>query len=124
LGNGLELDASGQFQRKRPGISRDVSFYFFSLPFAREFVRLSLILAFVALIGVVVLYYFKGTLTWRKLRDAVRGNRTGVHISILAALIFFLLAATAYLDRFDLLFGDHEIFSGQTTRISMPGSLC
>jgi uncharacterized protein len=100
------------FSVNDPVFSRDVSFYFFSLPFAREFVRLGLILAFVALIGVVVLYYFKGTLTWRKLRDAVRGNRTGVHISILAALIFLLLAASAYLDRFDLLFGDHDIFAG------------
>jgi uncharacterized protein len=100
------------FNVNDPVFSRDVSFYFFSLPFAREFVRLGMILAFVALIGVVVLYYFKGTLTWRKLREAVRGNRTGVHISILAALIFLLLAASAYLDRFELLFGRHEVFSG------------
>jgi len=100
------------FNVSDPVFSRDVSFYFFSLPFAREFVRLGMILAFVALIGVVVLYYFKGTLTWRKLRDAVRGNRTGVHISILAALIFLLLAASAYLDRFELLFGRHDVFSG------------
>jgi uncharacterized membrane protein (UPF0182 family) len=100
------------FNSKDPVFSRDVSYYFFTLPLAREIVRLGLILTFVALIGVVVLYYFKGILSWRKLREAGRGTRTGVHISILAALIFLLLAASAYLDRFDLLFGDHDIFSG------------
>jgi uncharacterized membrane protein (UPF0182 family) len=100
------------FDAKDPVFSRDVSFYFFSLPLAREIVRLGLILAFVALIGIVVLYYFKGILSWKKLREAGRGTRTGVHISILAALIFLLFAASAYLDRFELLFGNHDIFSG------------
>jgi uncharacterized membrane protein (UPF0182 family) len=100
------------FNAKDPVFSRDVSFYFFTLPLAREIVRLGLILCFVALIGIVVLYYFKGVLSWRKLREAGRGTRTGVHISILAALIFLLLAVSAYLDRFELLFGDHDIFSG------------
>lgn len=95
-----------------PVFSRDVSFYFFSLPFFNNLVRLGLLLSFVALIGIVVLYYFKGTLSWRKMRDAMRGNRTGVHISVLAALIFVLLAVSAYLDRFEILFGDHGFFAG------------
>ena len=100
------------FNTKDPVFSRDVSFYFFTLPLAREIIRIGLILGFIALIGVIVLYYFKGTLTWRKLRDAGRGTRTGVHISILAALVFLFLAASAYLSRFELLFGTHAVFSG------------
>jgi uncharacterized protein len=100
------------FNVKDPVFSRDVSFYFFAMPLASEAVRLGLILGFVALIGIVILYYFKGILSWRKLRDAGRGTRTGVHISILAALIFLLLSISAYLDRFEVLFGDHEVFSG------------
>ncbi len=95
-----------------PVFSKDVSFYFFSLPFFDDLVRMGLLLAFVALIGVVVLYYFKGTLSWRKMRDAMRGNRTGVHISVLAALVFLLLAVSAYLDRYEILFGDHGVFTG------------
>jgi len=35
-----------------------------------------------------------------------------VHISILAALVFLFLAASAYLSRFELLFGTHAVFSG------------
>lgn len=101
-----------EFKMKDPVFSRDVSFYFFTLPFVREIVRLGLILGFLVLIGVVILYYFKGSLSWRRLRDAVSKTRAGVHISLLAALIFFLLSVSAYLDRFDVLFENHEIFSG------------
>ena len=101
-----------EFKTKDPVFSRDVSFYFFTLPFVQEIVRLGLILGFLVLIGVVILYYFKGSLSWRRLRDAVSKTRAGVHISLLAALIFFLLSVSAYLDRFEVLFENHEIFSG------------
>jgi len=101
-----------EFKTKDPVFSRDVSFYFFTLPFVQEIVRLGLILGFLVLIGAVILYYFKGSLSWRRLRDAVSKTRAGVHISLLAALIFFLLSVSAYLDRFDVLFENHEIFSG------------
>ncbi len=100
------------FKAKDPVFSHDVSFYFFTLPFVQEIIRLGLILAFITLIGVVVLYYFKGSLSWRRLRDAVSKTRAGVHISLMAALIFFLLAFDAFLDRYEVLFGNHEIFSG------------
>ncbi len=100
------------FKAKDPVFLRDVSFYFFSLPLAREIVRLGLILGFLALAGAVILYYFKGTLSWRKLRSAGGGTRTGIHVSVLAALVFVLLAADAFLDRYDVLFGDHAVFSG------------
>ncbi len=100
------------FKTKDPVFSHDISFYFFTLPFVQEIIRLGLILSFLALIGVLVLYYFKGSLSWRRLRDAVSKTRAGVHISLLAALIFVLLAASAYLDRYEVLFGDHGIFSG------------
>jgi uncharacterized protein len=100
------------FKTNDPVFSRDVSFYFFSLPLAQEVVRLGLILGFLALAGVVTLYYFKGTLSWRKLRNAGSGTRTGVHISVLASLIFVLLAVSAFLDRYDVLFGNHDVFSG------------
>jgi uncharacterized membrane protein (UPF0182 family) len=100
------------FHSTDPIFNRDVSFYFFSLPFIHEIVRFGLILGFVALIVVLILYYFKGILSWRKLRDEVGRSRVGMHISLLAALIFGLFAVSAYLDRFELLFGDHKIFAG------------
>jgi uncharacterized membrane protein (UPF0182 family) len=39
-------------------------------------------------------------------------SRTGRHVSLLAVLVFLFLAARAYLGRFEVLFGKHDIFSG------------
>jgi uncharacterized protein len=100
------------FKAVDPVFSRNISFYFFTLPFIGEIVRFGLILSFLALAFALILYYFKGSLSWSKLRDEAGKSRIGRHISLLAALIFALLAVDAYLDRFELLFGDHKIFAG------------
>jgi uncharacterized protein len=100
------------FKSTDPIFSHNISFYFFSLPFINEIVRFGLILSFVALAFALILYYFKGSLSWSKLRDEAGKSRVSRHISLLAALIFALLAVSAYLDRFELLFGDHNIFAG------------
>ena len=100
------------FNVKDPIFSRDVSFYFFTLPLLEDILRIALVLSFLALIGVVVLYYFKGSLSWKKLRSSSGRSRASLHISLLAALIFLFLAANAYLDRFGLLFENHDIFAG------------
>jgi len=101
------------FNVKDPVFSHDVSFYFFTLPLLEGIVRLGLILSFLALIGVLILNYFKGTLSLQDLREGsgIR-SRTGLHLSLLGALIFLLLSVSAYLKRYDFLFGTHEIFSG------------
>ncbi len=101
-----------EFGKTDPYFHKDISFYFFTLPFVKEVLRLGLILSFLALAGVVILYYFKGTLAWRKLREASRRSRTGIHISLLASLVFVLLAIRAYLNRYEVLFGQHDVFSG------------
>ncbi len=95
-----------------PIYGRDVSFYFFSLPFITGMVKTGLILSLLTIAGVVVLYYFKGTLTLRRRTAFGGGSRVGRHISLLASLVFLLLAASAYLDRYEVLFGNHEVFSG------------
>ncbi len=103
---------SVSFNVNDPIFSRDVGFYFFTMPFMRELVRVGLTLCFLALAGALALYYFKGILTWKKLNTPGSRNRTGIHISVLAALIFLILAASAYLDRFEILFGSHDVFEG------------
>lgn len=96
-----------------PIFSRDIGFYFFSLPFWRDVVRLGLILGFLSLIGAVVLYYFKGVLSLRTLQEAGRKrNWPGIHLSLLAAWIFILLGCSAYLSRYELLFSANDVFSG------------
>jgi uncharacterized membrane protein (UPF0182 family) len=101
------------FNISDPVFSKDVSFYVFSLPFLQSLVQLGLILAFLAIIGVVVLYYFKGALTFSQLRaSGMKRSRAGSHVSLLAAIIFILLTFSAYLSRYDLLFSTNEVFTG------------
>ena len=100
------------FNAKDPVFLKDISFYFFSLPLMQEVVRYGLTLSFLALAAVVVLYYFKGALSLSKLREATGRSRSSIHISLLAAIIFLFLAASAYLDRYAILFGNHDVFSG------------
>jgi uncharacterized membrane protein (UPF0182 family) len=100
------------FNVNDPIFSRDISFYFFSLPLMQEVVQILLILCFLTLAGSLALYYFKGVLAWKKLRIGGGRTRVGGHISLLASFIFLLLAANAYMSRFDLLLGVHDVFSG------------
>ena len=99
------------FNEVDPIFGKDISFYFFSLPLWRDVVYLSLGLCVAALVGVVALYYFKGILSWRKV-EVGGSRRPAVHISLLAAMIFILLAFSAYLSRYELLFGAYDIFYG------------
>jgi uncharacterized protein len=100
------------FNSNDPIFSQDISFYFFSLPLMQEVVQMLLILSFLTLAGTLALYYFKGVLAWKKLRIGGGRTRVGGHISLLASFIFLLLSANAYLSRFDLLFGAHDVFAG------------
>jgi uncharacterized protein len=101
-----------RFNEVDPVFSHDISFYFFSLPLMQEAVQALLILSFLALAGSVALYYFKGVLAWKKLRISGSRSRVGIHVSLLASFIFLLLSASAYLSRYEVLFGDHGVFSG------------
>ncbi len=101
-----------EFGDADPIFARDISYYFFTLPVMQDLVRLGLILCGLSLAGVVALYYFKGSLKIARLNVAGKSAGAGAHISLLAALFFLLLGATAWLDRFQLLFSRHELISG------------
>jgi len=96
-----------------PIFGRDVSFYFFKLPV------LELVVGWLQTISVVMfiaigaasgyLWYFervKGTIT------ADIRRRATTAISLAASFFALTLAASTYLDRFDLLHGQHELFTG------------
>ncbi|HTY62199.1 MAG TPA: UPF0182 family protein [Acidobacteriota bacterium] len=102
------------FGAKDPVFSKDISYYFFTLPLMQQIVRYGLTLSFIALVAVVILYYFKGALSLRKLREGTGRSRSSIHISLLAAIIFLFFSYSAYLDRYDVLFGSHDVFSGAT----------
>lgn len=99
------------FGARDPIFARDISFYFFTLPLLEDAVRVGLVLCFLAAVGVLLLYYFKKAFSLRIVRLSRRGRAVS-HLSLLAGLFFLLLAANAYLDRFEVLFSDHQLMSG------------
>ncbi len=101
-----------RFGKADPIFGRDISFYFFTLPLMEGGVRFGMMLCLVTGVAVLVLYHFKGILTFRRSRGG--GSRVPTHISILATLLFLLLAADAYLDRFEILFANHGPMYGAT----------
>jgi uncharacterized membrane protein (UPF0182 family) len=100
------------FNEADPIFGKDISFYFFSLPLWRDVIYLGLALCVAALIGVTALYYFKGIMSWRKVKEGGASGLPAVHISLLAAMIFIFLAFSAHLSRYELLFGAYDIFYG------------
>src|ERR1041384_4141729 len=96
-----------------PIFGKDVSFYLFKLP------TIELVVGWLQSISVVMLiavgaasgyvWYFekvRGTLT-----ADIRRRSTSA-ISLVAAFFALMLAVSTYLDRFDLLHGQHELFTG------------
>jgi uncharacterized protein len=92
--------------------SRDLSFFFFTLPFLNDVIFLGLLLSFAALTGSAILYYFKGVVAFRKRPEVSGSTRVKSHLSILAALVFLFLGFSAFMARYELLFGTHEVFYG------------
>jgi uncharacterized protein len=102
------------FGKTDPVFGRDVSFFFFTMPVLEQVVRYGLMLCVISGIGILVLYHFKGILSFRGIRSSGVRGRVGVHISILAAILFLFLAADAYLDRFQILYSNSGPMFGAT----------
>jgi len=96
-----------------PIFNRDVSFYLFTLPV------LDLVKGWALTIAVILFFSAAGCSLYAWYLDQARGlggqiarRRGTAAVSIAAAFLAVILAAGAYLDRFDLLQQQHEIFSG------------
>jgi len=94
-----------------PVFGRDIGFYVFTLPVLEQGMRLGQIVCLLTLAGVAALYYFKGGFSLQIVRQSRRG-RAVTHLSLLLGLFFLFLAARAYLDRFGILFSEHQLMYG------------
>jgi uncharacterized protein len=110
--NKVSFASLGLAYSQDPIFQKDISFYFFSLPVMEYATQLCLTLSLLTIAAVAALYYFKGALSLKKVRNFGKGNRVGIHISLLGALTFIFLSADAYLDRFQILFSQQTVFSG------------
>ena len=108
----VSFESLGIAYSQDPIFQRDISFYFFSLPALEYAVRLCLTLSLLTIAAVAALYYFKGILSLKKERKFNKQNRVGMHVSLLGAVAFLFLSASAYLDRFKILFSQQTVFSG------------
>lgn len=89
-----------------PIFSRDISFYFFDLPFTQFLVGLGFWLLIASLIGAAVSYALRGSLSFRAsgypqpdkgiLKPLFIEKRAKIHLSILIALLFLLTAFKIY----------------------------
>lgn len=97
------------FGTKDPIFGRDASFFVFSLPVYSQVTMLVFNILVMAGIFTLARYYLQGNLSTSI--DEIP-NRTRIHISILLALLAAVFALRYYLQRFELLMGSHDKFSG------------
>ncbi|MBM3788859.1 MAG: UPF0182 family protein, partial [Acidobacteria bacterium] len=86
--------------------------YFFTLPLLSEIARLGIVLVGAGLAGVLAIGFLKGIFKRQNWAAFGKKSSLGSHVSVLLALLFVLLALTAWLNRFQLLFTNHELMSG------------
>jgi uncharacterized protein len=94
----LYLDGSPT-GRTEPVFGLDISFYLFTLPFLKSALNWALGLSFMTVLLIAVLY------AWRGADFELRLPTRGVaHVSILFAVVALVVAASAYVGRYDLLY--------------------
>jgi len=111
------------FNVQDPIFNKDISFYFFDLPFIQLLVGLGFWLLIVSLVGVVVNYTLRGGLSFGSSEYPLRGmsvlkslvieKPAKIHLSILIAFFFLLTAFNIYAVRIpSLLYSSTGPFSG------------
>jgi uncharacterized membrane protein (UPF0182 family) len=100
------------FGQSDPILARDIGFYVFELPFFRFVQGLALTIAVLTLVGVGGAYVLAGSIGVRLNRGPYVEGAALRHVALLAALLFVLLAAGAWLAQPELLLSDSGLFQG------------
>ncbi len=97
------------FGTKDPVFGMDASFFVFSLPVYSQLVTLIFNIFVMAGLFTLARYYLQGNVSSSMSEIP---SRTRIHISILLAILAAIYALRYYLQRFELLLGTHDKFSG------------
>ena len=100
------------FGQQDPILGRDVSFYVFTIPFLQLIRGIAQTLVVTAALGAGALYLVSGSLISRPSSLLSMTPNVRRHISLLVAVFFVLLAAGAWLGRFELLIHPAGIIYG------------
>lgn len=109
----LKFTQQTEFGLVDPIFSRDIGFYFFTLPFWESILGWLEVLVFLCLASSVLFYFLR--MGMNALGFQFKSIFTGpikVQISLLLAVLTFLLAFEFYLDRFDLLWSSSGVVFG------------
>ncbi|MGO1173660.1 MAG: UPF0182 family membrane protein [Actinomycetaceae bacterium] len=106
-----------------PEFGLDIGFFVFTLPAVRVLLSTALTVIVLGLVATIVAQYLYGGLSLARKEDRVsRGAR--VQLGVLAAVFALLLALSYWLDRYSLLVGNNQRFSGASysdINAALPG---
>ncbi len=118
---------STDFNLKDPIFGYDVSFFVFKLPFVEIILQIVAFATFLCFVNsfVYYIYHFRWVRSWEEFKE-VFPDLGYLHISILFAILFFLIGVYLYVERFELLFSQHGVVSGASwveVNVLMPALL-
>ncbi|RHW28611.1 UPF0182 family protein [Nocardioides immobilis] len=99
------------FEQTDPYFDKDISFYVFSLPWWHYVVDFVMAAAIVAVLATAVVHYLYGGIRLQVQHDRLSGAAQ-VQFSVLLGIFVLAKGVDYYLDRFDLVTNDNNLFTG------------
>ncbi|MFD1716881.1 UPF0182 family protein [Georgenia deserti] len=99
------------FGETDPQFGMDISFFVFSLPVIRSVVSFLMTVVFLSAVAALITHYLYGGVSLAPRQQRVT-RPARIHLSVLAAVFVALIAVSYFLDRYSLLVGENERFSG------------
>lgn len=109
-----------KFGTEAPILGKDISYYFFTLPFIQLVLNWLLAVSFLSLLAATVIYLFQKNIKLSSLSLST-DKSARVHLSLLAALLFFVFAGyTYYISIPQLLYSESGVvFGGGYTDVNV-----
>ncbi|PFG40745.1 hypothetical protein ATJ97_3278 [Georgenia soli] len=107
----LTLLNQESFGKNDPQFGLDISFFVFTLPVVRSIVSFLMTVVFLSAVAALITHYLYGGISLAPRQQKV-SPAARVHLSVLAAIFVALIAVSYWLDRYSMLVGENDRFSG------------